>query len=82
MSRYTDAAAPMVDSAIAAASIAAQILMARRLIENWVLWILIDAVAIGLFASRELYATSGLYAVFLILSIIGLVGWARALRHA
>jgi len=80
MARYTDAAAPLVDAAVAGMSIAAQILMARRRIENWVLWILVDALAIGLYASRGLYATSGLYAIFLLLSIAGLIGWSRALR--
>ena len=47
MARFTDAAAPMIDAGIAGTSIAAQILMARRRIENWVLWILVDIVAIG-----------------------------------
>jgi nicotinamide mononucleotide transporter len=80
MARYTDAAAPLIDAAVAGTSIAAQILMARRRIENWVLWILVDAVAIGLYASRDLYATSALYALFLLLSILGLISWRRALR--
>ncbi len=80
MARYTNAAAPMIDAAIAGTSIAAQILMAQRRIENWLLWILVDAIAIGLFASRGLHATSVLYALFLLLSIAGLIGWARALR--
>jgi nicotinamide mononucleotide transporter len=80
MARYTDAAAPLVDAAVAGMSIAAQILMAQRRIENWVLWILVDAVAIGLYASRGLYATGGLYAIFLLLSVAGLVGWRRAFR--
>ena len=82
MARFTDAAAPMIDAAIAGTSIAAQILMAQRRIESWVLWILVDAAAIGLFASRALYATSALYFLFLLLSIAGLVGWGRALRRA
>lgn len=80
MARFTDAAAPMWDAGIAGMSIAAQILMARRRIENWVLWILVDAIAIVLFWSRGLYYTSGLYALFLLLSIAGLIGWRRALR--
>jgi len=80
MARFTDAAAPMIDAGIAGTSIAAQILMARRKIENWVLWILVDAVAIFLFWSRGLPYTSGLYALFLLLSIAGLIGWRRALR--
>lgn len=80
MARYTDAAAPIVDAFVAGASISAQLLLARRKIENWALWILVDIVAIGLYWSRGLQATSGLYLLFLLLSIAGLIGWARALR--
>jgi len=82
MARYTDAARPIVDAFVAGTSISAQILMARRRIENWVLWILVDVVAIGLYASRDLYATSALYLLFLLLSIAGLIGWRRALPGA
>ena len=80
MARFTDAAAPMWDAAIAGMSIAGQILMARRRIENWVFWIAVDLIAVPLFWSRGLYYTSGLYALFLILSIAGLIDWRRALR--
>lgn len=80
MARYTDAAAPLVDAFVAGASISAQLLLARRRIENWVLWILVDIVAIGLYWSRDLQATSGLYFLFLLLSIAGLIGWTKALR--
>jgi nicotinamide mononucleotide transporter len=82
MARYTDAAAPIVDAFIAGASISAQILMARRRIENWAVWILVDMVAIGLYFSRHLYPTSALYALFLLLSVTGLIGWRRALPGA
>ena len=81
MARFTDAAAPMIDAAIAGTSIAAQILMAQRRLENWVLWILVDIVAIGLFWSRGLHATSALYTLFLLLATAGLVSWARALQR-
>ena len=78
MARYTDAAAPVIDAFVAGASISAQSLLARRRIENWVLWILVDIVAIGLYWSRGLHATSGLYFLFLLLSIAGLIGWRRS----
>ncbi len=80
MARYTDAAAPLVDAAIAAASIAAQLLLALRCVENWVLWIAADVTAIGLFLSRGLHATAALYALFLVLAIAGLRAWAAAYR--
>ena len=78
MHRYTDAAAPWIDGAIAMASITAQWLLARRRVESWFLWILVDLIAIPLFASRGLYATSAVYVVLLGLSIDGLIQWRRA----
>jgi nicotinamide mononucleotide transporter len=82
MAHYTNAAAPVIDAFIAGASISAQILMARRRIENWAVWILVDVVAVGLYFSRQLYPTSALYLLFLLLSIAGLIGWRRALPEA
>lgn len=82
MARYTDAAAPVIDAFIAGTSISAQILMARRRIENWAAWILVDLVAVGLYFSRGLHPTSALYFLFLLLSIAGLIGWRRALPGA
>ena len=80
MDRYTDAAAPVVDAFVAGFSIGAQILMARRFVENWVLWIAVDLVAIGLYWSRDLQVTAGLYFIFLLLAITGLIEWARGWR--
>ena len=80
MHRWTDAAAPFVDSAIAGFSVAAQILQSRRRVESWVLWIAVDVVAIGLFWQRGLTVTAALYAIFLMLSVLGLLEWARMLR--
>lgn len=79
MEHFTDAAHPYIDGGVAIASVAAQILMAQRKLENWILWIAVDIVAIPLFASRGLWVTSGLYTLYLILSVIGLIGWRRAL---
>lgn len=79
MHRFTDAAYPFIDAFVAGASIAAQILLARRKLENWVLWILVDAVAIGLYWSRGLQWTSGLYVLLLLLSVAGFIDWRRKL---
>jgi nicotinamide mononucleotide transporter len=79
MHRLTDAAYPYVDAFVAGASISAQILLARRKLENWPVWILVDVVAIGLYWSRDLYYTSGLYVLLLLLSIAGFIDWRRKL---
>ena len=80
MARYTNAASPYIDASIAGMSISAQILLAFRKLENWLLWILADIVAVGLYLSKDLKPTAGLYAVFLVLCVIGLVDWGRKLR--
>ena len=79
--RFTDAALPYADSAIAGASVAAQILLALRRVENWVLWIAIDAAAILVYVSKDLYATAALYALFLAFSALGLREWVAAARR-
>lgn len=78
MARFTDAAAPVTDAIIAGFSVAAQILLSHRRVENWILWILVNVVAVVLFFSRGLYPTAGLYAIFLIMAGIGLWRWAEA----
>ena len=80
--RFTDAALPYADSAIAGASVAAQILLALRRVENWVLWIAIDAAAIGVYVSKDLFATAALYVLFLAFSALGLREWITAARKA
>lgn len=75
MDTYTDAAAPIWDSAVAALSVTAQFLMSRRHIESWLLWIVVDVLAIGLFYTRDLAPTAALYFIFLGLAITGYVQW-------
>jgi nicotinamide mononucleotide transporter len=79
MHRYTSAALPWWDAFIAMTSVSAQLLMARRYLENWVLWIAVDAVAIGVYSAKGLVLTAILYGAFLTLSIVGLLSWRRAL---
>ena len=80
MYRYTDAAYPWWDGTIAMLSVAAQILMSRRNLENWVLWIGVNLVSIGLYYAKGLMPFAILYVVFLVLASWGLVGWHRVRR--
>jgi nicotinamide mononucleotide transporter len=77
MARFTDAAAPMIDATVAGLSVSAQILQSLRRVESWVLWVSVDLLAIGLFAWRGLAVTAALYALFLLLAILGLCEWQR-----
>jgi nicotinamide mononucleotide transporter len=78
MHRFTDAAAPWLDAGVAMTSVAAQILLTRRKIENWVLWIAVNMMSILLYFSRGLDVTGLLYCAMLALSVWSLVAWRRA----
>lgn len=80
MHRFTDASFPWWDASVAMTSVAAQILMSVRKLENWWLWIVANLLSIGLYAAKALWITAGLYVFLLGLAIWGLVRW-RAARH-
>ena len=82
MARFTNTAAPHADAFIAVASLVAQYLLARKKIDNWYFWIAVDLVAIGVYWSRDLRLTAGLYSLFLALCGAGLLAWRRSLSHA
>lgn len=82
MHRFTDASYPWWDAGVAIVSIAAQIMLAKRWLENWVLWIAVDVVSIGLYAAKGLWLTMVLYAVFLALATWGLIDWRNTRRAA
>lgn len=70
---------PYRDAFIAAFSIVAQWLQARKRIENWPLWIVVNGVAVWSYWMAAIYYTAFLYAIYLILAIGGWREWARAL---
>lgn len=78
MHRYTDASYPWWDAAVAIASVAAQVMMARRQWENWVLWIAVDLGSVGLYSSKGLWPTTAVYSVLTGLALWGLTDWLRA----
>ncbi|MEQ1692838.1 MAG: nicotinamide riboside transporter PnuC [Gemmatimonas sp.] len=69
---------PQLDAALVSVSLIAQWMMTRKLLENWLLWIAVDVVYVPLFITRGLRLTAVLYAVFLVLAIIGFVQWKRS----
>ncbi|UYZ63005.1 nicotinamide riboside transporter PnuC [Hymenobacter weizhouensis] len=78
---YTDAALPYWDTTTTAVSIVAQVLLARKKLENWLLWLAVDVAYVGMYWHRELYLTSGLYAVYLGLAAYGYYEWRQLLRR-
>ncbi|WP_412062748.1 nicotinamide riboside transporter PnuC [Rubrivirga sp. IMCC45206] len=75
--RFTDAALPYPDSFILGGSVVAQLLMMRRVIDHWALWIAVDVVAVVVYGSKALVLTAGVYAVLLALCVQGIIEWRR-----
>lgn len=79
---FTDAWAPFADAAVLAFSVVAQLLLMRRRLETWAFWLLVNTVSVPLFASRGLWVTAGLYAVFWCNAWWGGWRWWRQWRAA
>ena len=79
--RQTDAALPWLDALLTMASLAAQWMMTRKILENWLLWIAVDLVYVPMFISQKLYATAMLYFAFLVLAVMGFIEWKRSVDH-
>lgn len=79
MAHYTDAALPHIDAALTSYSLVAQFWSTRKHIANWWLWIVVDALEIGVFLYKHLYLTALLFAFLIFLAVLGLRSWNQAL---
>ncbi|CUS48143.1 MAG: putative thiamine transporter PnuT [Idiomarinaceae bacterium HL-53] len=75
LATFTQAEAVVLDSLTTIASLAVTWMVAKKLVENWWYWVVIDAVYVYLFASKGYWLTSCLYALFLIMAIYGYKTW-------
>lgn len=76
---WTDAYAPFVDSLVLSFSVVAQLLLMRRHLETWPVWLVVNTLAVPLFASRGLYVTSALYVAYWINAIVAWRHWRAQL---
>ena len=80
LSSYTDAAYPYVDSATTFAAIWSTFLVARKVLENWWYWLVIDLASIFIYWSRGLELTALLFVVYVIMIPFGLYSWTQSYR--
>lgn len=78
---FTDSSTRVADAATTSFSLVAQVMLNRRVLQNWVVWILVDVAFVGLFAVKGLWITAALYLVFIGLCVAGLRGWLRHHRE-
>ena len=76
----TDASLPFWDSTTTVLSIAGQWMLARKFLENWLVWIVVDVIATGVYIYKGLIPTAILFSVFLIMATVGYIQWQKSLR--
>lgn len=81
LARATDSDVPYLDALPTAGSVAGQLLLARKYVENWAVWVVVNLVSVGLFAYKALWLTALLYAAFAALAVLGWRAW-QARLHA
>ncbi len=82
LKNYTDSPLPYWDSFTTSASIVATWMLTKKYIEQWLIWIIVDAVSLGLYIYKELYSTSFLFFVYTILAIIGYFEWKKEIKKS
>jgi nicotinamide mononucleotide transporter len=78
LDRYTDSPVPYLDAVLTTTSFAAQWMITRKILENWIVWIVANIVYVPLLITRGLPVTAIQYFVFLILAVLGYASWKRS----
>ena len=81
LEKYTNAVFPFLDALTTFGAIITTYMVAKKIIENWIYWFVIDSISIYLFYSRELYLTSILFFIYLIIIIFGYKSWNKKLKE-
>ncbi len=77
LSHNSDAAWPYVDSFTTWASVITTYMVTRKILENWLYWVLIDAVSIPLYIDRGMTMTALLFAAYIVIAAMGYLSWRR-----
>lgn len=80
LKRYTDSDVPYIDALTTTASIIATWMMARKLLEHWLIWVITDLISVTLYFGKHLWVTALLYFVFTIMAIVGYFEWRKTFK--
>ena len=80
LSQHSDAAWPYVDSFTTWASVITTYLVTRKYLQNWLYWIVIDAVSVPLYVDRGLKLTALLFVIYIIIAVLGYFNWQKHYR--
>ena len=80
LAKFTDSTIPKADSLVGMLSVIGTWMLARKLIENWLVWIVADGIATGLFYYKGLYLTSALFIIYTIMAVVGYLQWKKTIE--
>ena len=80
LTRFTDSTVPFWDAGTTALSVVAMWMLSRKLVEQWLVWLVVDLVTVGLYLYKDLPYTAGLYALYSALAVAGYLRWRRQAR--
>ena len=78
---FTNQAYPYADAFTGVFSLAATFMVTKKVLENWIYWILIDTICIFLFAARDLYLSAVLFFIYTLIAIFGLLRWKKQFKQ-
>ena len=81
LAKFTDSTIPKADSLVGMLSVIGTWMLARKLIENWLVWIAADALATGLFFYKELYITAILFIIYTGMAVVGYWQWKKLMNE-
>lgn len=81
LSNYTEAVSPWLDAFTGWGSIIATWMVARKILQTWLYWLLIDSVLVYVYLSQELWLTAGLFVIYLVLAMVAYFQWQRSMQH-
>lgn len=81
LTTYSNAALPYLDSLTTWGAVVATWMVARKILENWLYWFVIDLVSVGLYTSRGLYLTAVLFTAYLVMIVIGYKSWRASMTE-
>lgn len=79
--KFTNQAYPYADAFTGVFSLSATFMVTKKVLENWIYWILIDTICIFLFAARDLYLSAVLFFVYALIAIFGLLHWKKQFKQ-
>ncbi|MXV51578.1 nicotinamide riboside transporter PnuC [Pedobacter sp. HMF7647] len=77
--KETDASFPFIDSFCTACSLIAQLFLARKVLENWLIWVFVDVIYTVVYLLKGLHLTAGMYAVYIVIALLGYIDWKKTL---